>query len=144
MPDTRSPFVAHAVGPPELGRHVIRRNYFQPPDYHTGSPEDPWSMDLGQARLYCDLGDLGPALHELTRRELAHLPQVAYRLEVEVLAIGEATPEQVGEFLRDALRVGLDYESHGSGPGPCSVVLARADTGSLRPEDSPRDDPKTI
>src|SRR4051812_9364881 len=105
MPDTRSPFVAHAVGPPELGRHVIRRNYFQPQDYHTGSPEDPWSLDLGQARLYCDLGDLGRDLHELTRRELAHLPQVAYRLEVEVLAIGEATPEQVGEFLRDALRV---------------------------------------
>lgn len=144
MPDTRSPFVAHAVGPPEFGRYVIRRNYFQPPDYHTGSPDDPWSLDLGKARLYADLGGLDHALHELTRRELAHLPQVAYRLEVEVVAIGEATPEQVGDFLRDALRIGMDHETHGSGPGPCSVVLAKADLGSLRPADAASEGPKTI
>jgi hypothetical protein len=144
MPDTTSPFVAHVVGPPEFERFVIKRNYFQPPDYSTGALDDPWSLDLGEARLYADLGELGRDLHELARRELAHMPQVAYRLEIEVLAIGEATPEQVGELLRDALRVGLDHEVHGSGPGPCSVILAKADTGSLRPEDSPREAPKTI
>jgi hypothetical protein len=144
MPDTKSPFVAHVVGPPEFERFVIKRNYFVPTDYYTGSPDDPWTEDLGKARLYANVHDLGHDLHELTRRELAHLPQVAYRLEVEVLAIGEATPEQVGEFIRNALTVRLDYEAHGSGPGPCSVVLMKADPGSLRPEDSPREAPKTI
>ena len=144
MPDSKSPFVAHVVGPPGFGRCVIKRNYLLPTDYYTGSPDDPWTEDLGKARLFASVRDLGHDLHDLTRRELAHLPQVAYRLEVEVLAIGEATPEQVGGFLRDALTVLLDHEAHGSGPGACSVILVKADTGSLRPEDSPREAPKTI
>ena len=50
MADSRSPFVAYIVGPPEFQRYVIKRNFFVPPDYYTGSTEDVWTQDLRKDR----------------------------------------------------------------------------------------------
>ena len=138
MADSRSPFLAYIVGPPEFERFVIKRNFTNPPDYYTGSTEGAWTEDLRKARKYASLGDLGHDLHELSLRELAHLPRATYRLEVEITAIGEATPEQVRGYLFDALTIGLDYENHGPGPGIGTLVLVKTDTGALRAEDDPR------
>jgi hypothetical protein len=142
MADSRSPFLATIVGPPEFERYVIKRNFMRPPDYYTGSTAEVWTEDLRMARKYANLNDLGHDLHELAIRELAHLPQAKYRLEVEITAIGEATPEEVREYLFDALAIGLDYEDHGPGPGLGTLVLLKTDTGSLRPEEAARESPK--
>jgi hypothetical protein len=141
--DSRSPFLATIVGPSEFERYVIKRNFFLPPDYYTGSNAEVWTGDLRKARKYASLGDLGHDLHELAIRELAHLPRAKYRLEVEVTAIGEATPEQVREYLFDALTIGLDYEGHGPGPGLGTLVLLKTEMGSLRPEAAARENPET-
>jgi hypothetical protein len=130
MADSRSPFLAYIVGPPEFERFVIKRNFTEPPDYYTGSTDETWTEDLRLARKYASLGELGHDLHELAIRELDHLPQATYRLEVEVTAIGEATPEQVREYLFDALTIDLDYEGHGPGPGLGTVILLKTDTSS--------------
>jgi hypothetical protein len=135
MADSSSPFLAHSVGPHEFERFVIRRNYFEPQEYYTGSAGGAWTEDLGKARLYANLSDLGHDLHDLAIRELAHLPQIKYRLEVEVTAIGEATPEQVREYLSGALTFGLDYENHGPGPGLGTLILVKTDTEALKAED---------
>jgi hypothetical protein len=127
MADSSSPFLAQSVGPPEFERYVIRRNFFDPQEFYTGPSGEAWTEDLGKARLYAKLSDLGHDLHELAIRELAHLPQVKFRLEVEVTAIGEATPEQVREYLSGALTFGLDYENHGPGPGLGTLILLKTD-----------------
>jgi hypothetical protein len=136
--DSRSPFLATIVGPPEFERYVIKRNFMRPPDYYTGSTAEVWTEDLRMARKYASLGDLGHDLHELALRELAHLPRATYRLEVEITAIGEATPEQVRDYLFDALTIGLDYENHGPGPGLGTLILLKTDTEALKAEDNLR------
>jgi hypothetical protein len=138
MPVSRSPFLACLVGPPEFERYVIKRNFFEPQEFYTGPTGEAWTEDLGKARLYATIDDLGHDLHELAIRELAHLPQVKYRLEVEVTAIGEATPEQVREYLLGALTIGLDYENYGPGPGLGTLVLVKTDTEALKAEDDLR------
>jgi hypothetical protein len=136
--DSRSPFIAYIVGPPEFERYVIKRNFMEPPDYFTGSTDEVWTEDLRMARKYASLDALGPDLHELAIRELAHLPRATYRLEVEVTAIGEATREQVRDYLFGAMTIGLDYEGHGPGPGVSTLILLKTDTGSLRPGEAAR------
>ncbi len=138
MDESRSPFIAYLVGPPEFERYVIKRNFVEPPEYYSGPSGDAWTVDLRMARKYASLGDLGPDLHELAIRELDHLPQVRYRLEVEITAIGEATPEQVREYLFDALTIDLDYEGHGPGPGLGTLILLKTDTEALKAEDDLR------
>jgi hypothetical protein len=138
MADSRSPFLAYIVGPPEFERYVIKRNFFEPQEFYTGRSGEGWSIDLGKARMYANLSDLGHDLHELAIRELAHLPQVKYRLEVEVTAIGETTPEQVRDYLFGALTIGLDYENHGPGPGLGTLILLKTDTEALKAEDDLR------
>jgi hypothetical protein len=138
MADSSSPFLAQSVGPPQFERYVIRRNFFEPQEFYTGRAGEGWSIDLGKARLYVTIDDLGHDLHDLAIRELAHLPQVNYRLEVDVTAIGEATPEQVREYLSGALTIGLDYENHGPGPGLGTLVLVKTDTEALKAEDDLR------
>jgi hypothetical protein len=133
-----SPFLAHSVGPPEFERYVIKKNFFQPQEYYTGPSGEAWTEDLGKARIYADLSDLGNDLYELAIQELAHLPQVKYRLEVEVTAIGEATSEEVREYIFGALTIGLDYENHGPGPGLGTLVLLKTDTEALKAEDDLR------
>jgi hypothetical protein len=138
MPVSRSPFLAYSVGPPEFERYVIKRNFIQPQEFYTGPSGEGWSTDLSKARLYATLDDLGSDLHELAIRELAHLPQVKYRLEVEVTAIGDTTPEQVRDYLFGALTIGLDYENYGPGPGLGALVLVKIDTEALKAEDDLR------
>jgi hypothetical protein len=138
MPGSSSPFLAYSVGPPEFERYVIKRNFIQPQEYYTGPTGEAWTEDLAKARLYATIEDLGSDLHDLAIRELAHLPQVKYRLAVEVTAIGEATPEQVREYLYGALTIGLDYENHGPGPGLGTWVLVKTDTEALKSEDDLR------
>lgn len=134
MSRSRNPFLAEPVGPPRFGRLVLRRNFLDPPDYYTGSDDEPWDDDLGKARLYGGVDDLDRSLHGLARRELAHLGEATYRLEVEVTVLGEATHEGVAGYLRDALKTRLDTDTHGPGPGLGTLVLVRADPGSLRAE----------
>jgi hypothetical protein len=143
MADSRSPFVAYIVGPPEFERYVIKRNFMEPPDFYTGPSGEAWTEDLREARKYANLNDLGHDLHELAIRELAHLPRATYRLEVEVTAIGEPTPKQVRDYLFDALTIGLDYEGHGPGPGVGTLVLLKTEMGSLRPGAAARENPET-
>jgi hypothetical protein len=138
MAGSRSPFLAYSVGPPEFERYVIKRNFIEPQEYYTGPSGEAWTQDLDKARLYATIDDLGSDLHELAIRELAHLPQVKYRLEVEVTAIGDTTPEQVREYLYGALTIGLDYENYGPGPGLGTLVLVKTDTEALRAEDDLR------
>jgi hypothetical protein len=144
MAESRSPFLATIVGPPEFERYVLKRNFIEPPDYFTGNTEEVWTDDLRKARKYASLGDLGHDLHELAIRELNHLPQAKYRLEVEITAIGDATPEQVREYLFDALTIGLDYENHGPGPGIGSLILLKTDTTSLKAEDDFHQTPRNL
>jgi hypothetical protein len=113
------------------------------PDYYTGATDKVWTDDLRKARMYASLGDLGHDLHELAVRELAHLPRATYRLEVEVTAIGESTPERVRDYLFGALTIGLDYEGHGPGPGVSTLILLKTEMGSLRPEAAARENPET-
>jgi hypothetical protein len=144
MSESWSPFLAYITGPPEFERYAIRRNFVEPPDYYTGSDSDPWTEDLGKARLYASVHDLGRDHHVLARRELSHLPQQTYRLEVEVTLIGEATEEEVRVYVDGALTIGLDYESHGPGPGLGTLVLAKTNLASLRADDRPQADPNPI
>ena len=130
MANSRSPFLAYIVGPPGFERFVIKRNFTEPPHYFTGSADEVWTEDLRMARKYASLDEIGHDIHELALREMAHLPRVKYRLEVEVMAIGEATPEQVRDYLFDALTIGLDYENHGPGPGLGTLILLKTDTSS--------------
>jgi hypothetical protein len=129
-----NPFVAYAFGPLDRERYAILRSFVEPPDYFTGSAPDSWTTDLGKARLYANLDDLSGDLHELAKRELWHLSQKIYRLEVEVTAIGNATLEQVRRYVHDALEIGLDYDSHGPGPGHGTLILVKTNFDSLRPE----------
>jgi hypothetical protein len=76
----------------------------------------------------------------VAKRELAHLPQKTFRMEVEVTVIGETTDEEVRSYVYDALKIGFDYESHGPGPGLGTFVLVKTDTGSLKAEDASQQD----
>jgi hypothetical protein len=143
MAESRSPFIAYIVGPPEFERYVLKRNFMEPPDYFTGSTDETWTEDLRLARKYANLDDLGHDLYELALRELAHLPRATYRLEVEVTAIGEATPEQVREYLFGALTIGLDYEGHGPGPGLGTLILLKTDTEALKADELSQSDNKS-
>jgi hypothetical protein len=138
MAGSRSPFLAYSVGPPEFERYVIKRNFLEPQEFYRGPSGEAWTEDLGKARLYATIDDLGSDLHDLAIRELAHLPQVKYRLEDEVTAIGDTTPEQVREYLLGALTIGLDYEIHGPGPGLGTLILLKTDPASLKAEDDLR------
>jgi hypothetical protein len=138
MAGSRSPFLAYSIGPPGFERYAIKKNFIEPQEFFTGPTGEAWTEDLSKARLYATIDDLGHDLHDLAIRELAHLPLVRYTLEVEVTTIGEATPEQVREYLFGALTIGLDYENHGPGPGLGSLVLVKTDTGALKVEDDLR------
>ena len=130
-----SPFVACLIGPPEFERFVIKDNRVEYPRFFAGTDDEEWAEDLRKALRYAKIDDLSGDLQELAKRELAHLPQRTYRLDVEVTVIGEATPEQVRQYVYDALSIQLDYQSHGPGPTTGSYVMIKTNTTNLRPEE---------
>jgi hypothetical protein len=129
-----NPFVTYVIGPPDRRRYVLKKVLTQTPEYFAGSATEVWSEDLGKARLYSDLNDLGRDFHQLARSELSLMPQKTYRLEAELTVIGETTEDELRQYVDHALKIGIDYESHGPGPGLGVLVLARTDLASLRPE----------
>src|SRR4051794_33080992 len=130
-----SPFVAYVIGPPEFERYVIKDNRIDFPRYIAGMDDEGWTEDLRKALVYARIDDLSPDIQEITKRELGHLPQRTYRLDVEVTVIGEATPEQVRQYIHEALTINLDYQGHGPGPTVGSYVMVKTNAEGLRPGD---------
>jgi hypothetical protein len=135
-----SPFVAFVIGPPGLERMVIKDNRGQRPRYFTGLQGRGWTDDPREALRYGNVDDLSADLQEIQVAELGHRGVTRYALDLDVTVIGNATPEQVRQYLFDALTIGLDYRHHGDGPTEDSLVMVKTDTTSLRSSEVPEQD----
>jgi hypothetical protein len=95
MKKSESPFVAYIIGPPESERYVIKDNRVDYPRFFAGTDDEEWTDDLRNSRKYFNIDDLSEALQGLAKREMSHLAQRNYRMDVEGTVIGEATEDQL-------------------------------------------------
>jgi hypothetical protein len=114
-------FTTRMVGPNYSPKYVVRDKRRDTDMFWTGHK---WSRNPRRAMLFFDMGKVWEVIQALTVaffRERFR-PQ-RFHITVDVTVYGDVSREEVEAYLSRAMKLRVNYDEHGTGPGDDSLVL---------------------